>query len=160
MSHFLKNNGLTIVLLLLFAASIIGQWITGWYFENEELTVHGEQAVSLGQYATDPHFISTVFENWESEFLQMSAYVVLTAFLFQKGSAESSDPDVPPRDADLAKQAAKPGAPKILRQGAFFRGLYAHSLGITLLMLFAARSEEHTCELQSLMRPPSDVICL
>ncbi|HEY9552883.1 DUF6766 family protein [Allosphingosinicella sp.] len=138
MSHFLKNNGLTIVLLLLFAASIIGQWITGWYFENEELTVHGEQAVSLGQYATDPHFISTVFENWESEFLQMSAYVVLTAFLFQKGSAESSDPDVPPRDADLAKQAAKPGAPKILRQGAFFRGLYAHSLGITLLMLFAA----------------------
>src|SRR3546814_8628468 len=77
MSHFLKNNGLTIVLLLLFAASIIGQWITGWYFENEELTVHGEQAVSLGQYATDPHFISTVFENWESEFLQMSAYVVL-----------------------------------------------------------------------------------
>src|SRR3546814_17936492 len=68
----------------------------------------------------------------------MSAYVVLTAFLFQKGSAESSDPDVPPRDADLAKQAAKPGAPKILRQGAFFRGLYAHSLGITLLMLFAA----------------------
>src|SRR3546814_4877070 len=125
------------------------------YFENEELTVHGEQAVSLGQYATDPHFISTVFENWESEFLQMSAYVVLTAFLFQKGSAESSDPDVPPRDADLAKQAAKPGAPKILRQGAFFRGLYAHSLGITLLMLFAAsfflhwRSEEHTSELQS-----------
>src|SRR3546814_10450826 len=91
MSHFLKNNGLTIVLLLLFAASIIGQWITGWYFENEELTVHGEQAVSLGQYATDPHFISTVFENWESEFLQMSAYVVLTAFLFQKGSAESSE---------------------------------------------------------------------
>src|SRR3546814_516750 len=108
------------------------------YFENEELTVHSEQAVSLGQYATDPHFISTVFENWESEFLQMSAYVVLTAFLFQRGSAESSDPDVPPRDADLAKQAAKPGAPKILRQGAFFRGLYAHSLGITLLMLFAA----------------------
>src|SRR3546814_15245057 len=53
MSHFLKNNGLTIVLLLLFAASIIGQWITGWYFENEELTVHGEQAVSLGQYAAD-----------------------------------------------------------------------------------------------------------
>src|SRR3546814_12327537 len=108
------------------------------YFENEELTVHGEQAVSLGQYATDPHFISTVFENWESEFLQMSAYVVLTAFLFQKGSAESSDPDVPPRAADLATQAAKPGAPKILMQGAFFRGLYAHSLGITPPMLFSS----------------------
>lgn len=137
MAQFFKNNGLTIVLLLLFAASIIGQWITGWHFENEELAQHGEQAVTLGEYATDPHFIATVFENWESEFLQMSAYVVLTAFLFQRGSAESSDPDAPPRDADLAKQASKPGAPKILHKGPFLRGLYAHSLGITLLLLFA-----------------------
>src|SRR3546814_13038838 len=88
MSHFLKNNGLTIVLLLLFAASIIGQWITGWYFENEELTVHGEQAVSLGQYDTDPHFISTVLENWESELLQMSALVVQPAFMLQNGAVE------------------------------------------------------------------------
>src|SRR3546814_13907201 len=87
MSHFLKNNGLTIVLLLLFAASIIGQWITGWYFENEELTVHGEQAVSLGPYATDPPFIPPVFETWESEFLQQSASDVLIAFRFQQGTA-------------------------------------------------------------------------
>src|SRR3546814_11760940 len=128
MSHLLKNIGLTIVLLLLCSASIIGQWITGCYFENEELTVHGEQAVSLGQYATDPHFISTVFDNWEREFLQMSAYVVLTAFLFQKGSAESSDADVPPRDADPANQAATPGAPQILRKDAFFLACPAHSI--------------------------------
>ena len=53
------------------------------------LARHGEAAITLGGYAIDPTFISSVFENWESEFLQMSAYVVLTAILIQKGSAES-----------------------------------------------------------------------
>jgi hypothetical protein len=136
MAKFFRNNGLTITLMLLFLASIIGQWLTGWRFENEDLARHGESAVTLSQYATDPQFISTVFENWESEFLQMSAYVLLTCFLFQKGSAESRDPDDPPRDDDLEAQSRKPGAPAILRAGAFLRHLYANSLGLALLLLF------------------------
>src|SRR5687767_15213349 len=98
MTRIWKNNGLTIVLMLLFAGSIIGQWVTGWHVKNEELSRHGAAAITLGQYATDPNFISTVFENWESEFLQMSAYVVLTGILIQKGSAESKAPGEPPRD--------------------------------------------------------------
>lgn len=32
--------------------------------------------------------LSSLFENWESEFLQMSTYVVLTAYLMQRGSPE------------------------------------------------------------------------
>ena len=35
MPKLIKDNGLTIVLLLLFAASIIGQWLSGWAVENE-----------------------------------------------------------------------------------------------------------------------------
>ena len=136
MAKFLRNNGLTITLMLLFLGSLIGQWLTGWRFENEELARHGEATLTLSQYASDDQFISTVFENWESEFLQMSAYVLLTCFLFQKGSAESRDPDDPPRDDDLEAQSRKPGAPAILRAGAFGRHLYAHSLGLTLLLLF------------------------
>ena len=136
MATFFRNNGLTITLMLLFLGSLVGQWLTGWRFANEELARHGESAVTLSQYATDPQFISTVFENWESEFLQMSAYVLLTCFLFQKGSAESRDPDDPPRDDDLEAQSRKPGAPAILRWGALARHLYAHSLGLALLLLF------------------------
>ena len=136
MTRIWKNNGLTIVLMMLFALSLIGQWLTGWRFENQELARHGGHALTLGQYATDAQFISTVFENWESEFLQMSAYVLLTCFLFQKGSAESADPDEPPRDEDLAAQAMKKGAPAILRRGPTARWLYANSLGLTLLLLF------------------------
>ena len=138
MPRILKNNGLTIVLMLLFAATIIGQWVMGCHVENEELSRHGEAAITLGQYATDPNFVSTVFENWESEFLQMSAYVVLTAILIQKGSAESKDPNEPPRDENLDQQANRKGAPAILKAGAAARWLYAHSLGLTLFLLFIA----------------------
>jgi hypothetical protein len=136
MAKLFKNNGLTIVLMLLFLASIVGQWITGWQVENEELVRHGEEAITLGAFAVDPEFLSTVFENWESEFLQMSAYVVLTAMLIQKGSAESRDPDDPPRDSDLEAQARNPDAPRILSAGAAARWIYAHSLGLALFALF------------------------
>ncbi|MFX4086418.1 DUF6766 family protein [Sphingobium yanoikuyae] len=134
----LRNNGLTLVLLLFFAATIIGQWIAGWHVQVEDAHRHGEQALSLIAYSFSPEFLSSVFENWESEFLQMSAYVVLTAFLIQRGSAESKDPDGPPRDADLDLQASKPGAPKILRWGPIWRALYAQSLGLALASLFLA----------------------
>jgi hypothetical protein len=136
MTRFFRNNGLTIVLMTLFAVSIIGQWLTGWRFENQELARHGGHALTLGQYTTDAQFLSTVFENWESEFLQMSAYVLLTCFLFQKGSAESDDPDAPPRDKNLAAQARRKGAPAILRYGPAARLVYANSLGLALLILF------------------------
>jgi hypothetical protein len=143
MPRLLKNNGLTIVLMLLFAGSLIGQLLTGWRVENEDLGRHGEAAITLGQYAVDPSFISAVFENWESEFLQMSAYVVLTAILIQKGSAESKAPDEPPRDENLEQQARRKHAPAILKAGAAARWLYAHSLGITLFLLFLASFALH-----------------
>lgn len=137
MARFFRDIGLTIVLMLLFIGSIIGHWLTGWRFENETLAQHGEAPITLAQFTTDPQFLSTVFENWESEFLQMSAYVVLTAFLFQKGSAESADPDEPSRDGRLENARFAPDAPAPVRKGPAARWLYAHSLGIALLILFA-----------------------
>jgi hypothetical protein len=136
MSNLFKNNGLTIALLALFLVTILGQWIAGWHVENEDLVRHGREAISLGAYTLDPAFVSSVFENWESEFLQMSAYVVLTAMLVQRGSSESRDPDDPPRDSDLERQSRNRDAPKILRAGRLARALYARSLGIVLFILF------------------------
>jgi len=134
--RWIRDNGLTIVLLGLFTASILGQWIAGWRVAVEEAARHGQPGLSLIAYAASPEFLSSVFENWESEFLQMAAYVLLTASLFQRGSSESKDPDDPPRDADLEFQALKPGAPRILRWGPIWRALYSRSLGIVLAILF------------------------
>ena len=131
-----RDNGLTIVLLGLFAVSIVGQWIAGWHVEMEDARRHGQAVLSLGVYSFSPQFLSSVFENWESEFLQMAAYVVLTAVLVQRGSAESKDPDAPPRDVDLDIQGNKPHAPTILNWGSLWRAFYARSLGLTLGFLF------------------------
>jgi hypothetical protein len=136
MGRFFKNNGLTVVLMLLFLGSIIGHWLTGVRFENEELMRHGEEPIGAIAFLSDPQFLSTVFENWESEFLQMSAYVVLTAFLFQRGSAESEDPDKSSRDGPLSEMDRNTLAPAAVRKGPAVRWGYAHSLGITLFILF------------------------
>lgn len=134
----LRDNGLTIVLVLLFAASLVGQWLTGLNFHNAELADHGEAPIGALAFLTDPQFLATVFENWESEFLQMSAYVVLTAFLFQRGSAESRDPDEPPRDGQLAQIRPGKASPPWLRGSGARRWLYANSLGLVLFALFVA----------------------
>jgi hypothetical protein len=63
MSRFFRDNGLTIVLLLLFVASIVGHWITGWHFHNEQLQDHGREPITLIAFLSDPQFLSTVFEN-------------------------------------------------------------------------------------------------
>lgn len=138
MAKLFKNNGLTIVLMLLFLGSLIGHWLTGVRFENEELVRHGDEPIGAIAFLSDPQFLATVFENWESEFLQMSAYVVLTTFLFQKGSAESEDPDEGSRDGRLENARFAPNAPAAVRQGPVVRWLYAHSLGIALMLLFLA----------------------
>ena len=138
MAKFFKDNGLTIVLLLLFVGSFIGQWLAGLGFENEQLSQHGKEPIGAIAFLSDPQFLSATFENWESEFLQMSAYVVLTAFLFQRGSAESEDPEKAWRDGPLENARFAPNAPAAVRKGRVVRWLYAHSLGIVLLLLFLA----------------------
>ena len=89
----MRNNGLSIVLAALFIAFMVGQTLTGWYAFNDEQREHGQPEQSLAGYVGTGHFLEATAENWESEFLQMAAYVLLTGFLFQRGSAESKNPD-------------------------------------------------------------------
>ena len=70
-----------------------GQTLTGLQEYNEELRSRGQDVVRLTAYLASGHFWEATAENWESEFLQMAAYIVLTIFLFQRGSSESKDPD-------------------------------------------------------------------
>lgn len=134
MKKVLKDNGLTIVLVAATMATLLGMLMTGISVYNDELAQHNQPAVSLAAYLTSGHFLSALFENWESEFLQMSAYVMLTAFLFQRGSAESKDPD---GDAGQDEEPADhAGDPQATRLGGVAASLYAYSLGIVLFILF------------------------
>jgi len=128
---FFRDNGLTIVLVTMFLFSVIGMIGAGQATHNEELVEHGSPALGLLAYMASGNFLSALFENWESEFLQMAAYVMLTAMLFQRGSAESRDPDDPDRPKDELSATTQQRNP-------IFSWLYSYSLGIALALLFIA----------------------
>ena len=133
----LRDHGLSITLFLLFAGSIVGQAIAGWHVFNEEQRQHNEATVSVTEYVRSGHFGEATFENWESEFLQMACYVLLTAFLYQRGSAESKRPGVlEPSDLDPRQSPNKDEAPCPVRKGGLVLTLYEHSLSLAFAALF------------------------
>jgi hypothetical protein len=90
MGKFWKNYNLSIVLFLLFFVSWIGQFIFQW-MEFVQTQVEHKQAVQFMDFI--PEFMAATFENWQSEFLQLLTFVVLTTYLIHKGSHESKDSD-------------------------------------------------------------------
>jgi hypothetical protein len=144
MTRWLKDHGLLLVNLLLFLAFLVGMAITGWQVANEELLEHGAPAETFTQFLASGDFYEAVFENWESEFLQMGAYVVLTVFLFQRGSSESKPPDeASPQDEDPRRHANDPEAPWPVRHGGFVLKLYENSLFILFVVLFVLSFAAH-----------------
>ncbi|HYF96959.1 MAG TPA: DUF6766 family protein [Patescibacteria group bacterium] len=89
MKKFIQQNSLSVILFLLFLIFLIGLSITGYIHENNELESHMEPSIAYLEYLRSGTFIEAVFENWESEFLQMGALVVFTIWFKQKGSADS-----------------------------------------------------------------------
>ena len=74
-------------MLTLFAFFLVGQVMTGWYEFNGTLQEHGAAAIPFAAYLSVGHPWEALFENWESEFLQMAAFVLLTTFLYPEGLA-------------------------------------------------------------------------
>jgi hypothetical protein len=137
MSKILRNNGLSIVLTLLFLLFLVGQAVAGMYEYNDEQQEHGQPTVDFAGYLNTSHFVEATTENWESEFLQMFFFVVLTACLFQKGSAESKDPHKEePVDRDPRKTRKKKNAPWPVRKGGWALTVYEYSLSLAFLLLF------------------------
>jgi hypothetical protein len=135
--RFLRDNGLSLVLLALFVSFLAGQLISGWLTYNEEQDEHQQAQIGFIQYLKTGACGEAVFENWESEFLQMCLYVVLTAFLFQRGSAESKDPDKNEEvNEDSSSKRERLYAPQAVKRGRIFRMIYNHSLSIAFLFLF------------------------
>ena len=125
---------------VLFAATLIGQWLAGWSVYNDDQAAHDMPQVSVVEYLTTGHFGEALFENWESEFLQMGLFVLLTARLRQRGSPESKpfeEDGEEPSEVDREPDPRRPGAPLPVRVGGVVGKVYEHSLSIALLVLFA-----------------------
>lgn len=131
---FLYRNSLSIVLITLMIIFLVGQFFMGWRTENKELIENGQSALKIGEYTHSGHFIQATFENWESEFLQMMLYVLLTVSLRQKGSSESKSM-TEKEDVDR-EPIAHPKAPWPVKKGGIWLKLYKHSLSLAFAILF------------------------
>ncbi len=116
-------------------ATLIGQFFTGWHDNNSDLQEMGLPQLSLGQYASSGHFLEATFENWESEFLQMGLYVVLTIWLRQRGSSESKKL-YEEEEVDKEPDPDKSDAPRPVKRGGWQLALYRRSLSIAFFILF------------------------
>jgi hypothetical protein len=132
MKVFCRNNGLSLTLLSCFFLFWVGQAAMGYLEHVDEARSHNVAPHSFIGYLSSSHFWEATFENWESEFLQMAAYVLLTVFLYQRGSAESKDPD----DPEDSKHAVTSKSPKIVQRGGWGLKVYEHSLSLSLCGLF------------------------
>jgi hypothetical protein len=164
MRKTLRENGLSIVIALMFVAALAGQAASGRRAYNDEQREHGDEPVALGEYLRTGHFLEATAENWESEFLQMFVYVLLTAVLHQKGSSESRKLDAEnPQDRDPREHRRRPLAPRVVRKGGELAlRLYENSLSLVFLLLFLvsivlhARGglEEHNARQRAHGAPP------
>ena len=139
---FFYRNGLSLVLFAFFFVFVSAQAVTGWKEHNDELQELGQHSIPFSTYLTSGHFLQTTFENWESEFLQMAMYVMLTVFLRQKGSSESKPMDEP-EEVDREPDPKRPGAPWPVRRGGFWLAVYKHSLSLAFFLLFIASFALH-----------------
>jgi hypothetical protein len=134
---WIHDRALTIVLMAMFLLFLAGQVITGHWEYNEARTAHGGEAVALSAYFLTGHLWEAVFENWESEFLQMAVFILLTTCLVQKGSPESRRPHTKELfDADPRLFADAPDAPWPVRRGGWVLRVYENSLGLAFVLMF------------------------
>ncbi len=134
MKQFWRNNSLSIVFFGLFIIALAGQFYTGYNEYNKERIEEGQPEISVPAYFTSGHFLQATFENWESEFLQMALFVILTISLRQKGSSESKKFE--PEEVDREPIDHRKDAPWPVKAGGLILKLYKHSLSIALGSLF------------------------
>ena len=131
MRAFVKHNGLSLFFLGLFLAALAFQAIAGHADFNEDQDRHGDPRISLGRYLVSSEFGTAVMENWQSEYLQFTLFILLTVWLLQRGSPESKELDRAGRESDedqMVGTHAGPDSPGWARAAGLKRRLYENSL--------------------------------
>jgi hypothetical protein len=139
MRRFAKEQSLSLVFFALFLAALIADGITGWHAYNNTQLAHHEHTISLGRYLTSSDFGRNVLENWQSEYLQFTLYILLTVWLIQRGSSESKKPGEEGGQSDAEQQVGRhagPRSPAWARVDGLRRKLYENSLVIVMATIW------------------------
>ena len=131
MRRLWRENSLSLVFLLFFVLAVMGQAYAGWNDFNDEALAHQEATISFGRYLTSSSFGNAVLENWQSEYLQFTLYILLTVWFVQRGSPESKEIGQEGGESDeeqLVGEHAHAESPRWARLAGWRRALYSNSL--------------------------------
>jgi hypothetical protein len=137
--RFLRQNSLTLFFLLLFLVTVAAQSQAGWRLYCDEQRAHHQAAISYPHYLVTSEFSAEVMENWQSEFLQFTLYILATVWLVQKGSNESKQEDETGLEGDeeqLVGRYANADSPRWARLGGWRTTVYSNSLVIAMTTIF------------------------
>jgi hypothetical protein len=138
---FARHNGLSLVFLGLFLAALVFQAVAGHADFNEEQDRHGDPGITFLRYVTSSEFGVGVMENWQSEYLQFTLFILLTVWLLQRGSPESKELGKGGRESDEDQKVgehAGPDSPRWARVSGIRRTLYENSLLLVMGAIWLA----------------------
>jgi hypothetical protein len=137
--RFLRENSLSLVFLAIFLASLVGQAFVGHGLFNQEQLLHHGDPISLGRYLTTSEFAADVAENWQSEYLQFTLFILGTVWLLQRGSPESKQLDKAGVESEQEQRIgahATSRSPRWARVGGVRTAIYSNSLLIVMAALW------------------------
>jgi membrane protein implicated in regulation of membrane protease activity len=139
MRRLWRENSLALAFLVLFLAALAGQAYAGWHEFNSDATTHGEHSISLGRYLVSSAFGNAVMENWQSEYLQFTLYILLTVWFVQRGSPESKELGKEGTESDreqLVGEHATARSPRWARVRGVRLWIYSNSLLLVMATIW------------------------
>jgi hypothetical protein len=147
MRRFLRENSLSIFFLVIFVGALLGQAIAGHSLYNQEALAHGDGPISLWRYVTSSSFGQAVMENWQSEYLQFTLFMLATVWLLQRGSPESKEPHAAGLETERRQRIGRyshPRSPLWARTGGLRTAIYSNSLLIAMAVIFVGSWFAHS----------------
>ena len=140
MRRFGYENGLSIFFGVLFLSTLVAQSFAGQHAFNADQFAHDAAPVSWHDYVLSPEFGGAVLENWQSEFLQFTLFILATVWLVQKGSNESKPLDNPGLESDREQKVGRDASENAPGPAKQERGLrrfaYENSLLLAMATIF------------------------
>ena len=139
MPKAIRDHSLSLFFLAIFLAALIGQALVGLDVHNQDAAAHGGSEISLWRYVTSSDFGNAVMENWQSEYLQFTLFMLATVWLIQRGSPESKEPGKQGQEGDREQKLGKYSSAKSplwARAGGVKTAIYSNSLLIAMALIF------------------------
>jgi Domain of unknown function (DUF6766) len=134
-----REQALTLFFTALFLAALIAQALVGHADYNHDQIAHHGDAITLGTYVTSSVFWVDVMENWQSEYLQFTLFILATIWLVQRGSTESKKPGEEGTETDreqLIGEYAKPDSPEWAKAGGWRTTVFSSSLVAVMALIW------------------------